>query len=212
MTDLLTLTEVRVMDVWNTLTTYTDLQVNAAIDDISAMICAIVNHEFPYQPSTTITILGDGTDTLSFLGLIPLAGLPATIDATAYDPATHHLLPVSGPPYHRIRLISGSWFEENDPIPVVGDWGWATIPTDVKRAAFACISRYLVDESYRGQVTGSTAASGDLSKVEIGEGKAAVTFAPSSEASTIVSSNSTGIPFADTILERYVLRQTAFSV
>lgn len=212
MSDLLTVAEVKSMDVFSSLTGYSDPQIGYAITDISAIITSIVNHEFPWMPSATITVLGDGTDTLSFIGRYPLVGNPTTIDGSAYSTSDHVLLPESGPPYDRIRLITGGWFAENDPIQVVGNWGWQTIPTDVKRAAFRLVVRYLTDESYRNQVIGSSSPSSEIQKVDIGEGKASVTFASSKESLSIITGESTGDSLADAIISRYVLRKTAWCV
>lgn len=197
--DLVTIAEVRAATGW-TIADYTDPQVQTMITDVSMLIESLVGHGFPHYEATGFTFLGRGTDTIELYGFIPLAGVPTSVAGVTFDSEAYDLYPVDGPPYDEL-ISRGLVFGENERNIIVADWGWEDVPADVKAVAIRLIKRYAADDAWAASVSGTSAITRDIQKVDIGEGRASVTFGEKSASSA--SFRSTGDPVADRLIKRY---------
>jgi hypothetical protein len=181
---------------------YTDAEIQAMIDDVSMYVEALIGHAFPYATDTEYTFLGDGTDMIEFYGFsMRLAGAPTEVSGEAFSSSSYDLLPADGPPYESIVFRDGYW-TEGKRVTIKGDWGWATVPDDMKKVAVRLIKRYANDEAWAGSISGSGTVNRDIKRVDIGEGRASVTF--SDDVSAVGASfRSTGDVVADRVIRRY---------
>lgn len=199
--DLVTIAEVREATGW-TVADYTDAAIQSMITDISALIESLTGHAFGYSADTEYTFIGDGTDILEFYGFqMPLAGSPSLVNGSAFDSTSYDLYPVSGG-FHEELISRISGFSDGERITVTGDWGWSDIPSDVKYAAIRLIKRYAADTAWAALVSGTgSSAAKDIKKVDVGEGRASVTFGE--QTNYVLSSRSTGDSIVDRIIRKY---------
>jgi len=197
--DLVTIEEVRTATDW-TDEDYSDDQIQTMITDVSVLIESLIGHGFPHYEDRSFTFLGRGTDTIELYGFIPLAGTPESISGVTFDSEAYDLYPIDGPPYDEV-ITRGVVFGENLRIVIVGDWGWTEVPDDVKAVVIRLIKRYAADDAWSASVSGTSSVTRDIQKVDIGEGRASVTFGDKS-AST-ATYRSTGDPVADRLVKRY---------
>lgn len=198
--DLVTVEEVRAATGWDD-DDYTDVQIQTMITDVSIYFETLVGHEFGWAADTTYTFIGDGTDRIEFYGFsMPLATAPDEVDEVTFDSESYDFYPEDGPPYEEITYRLGI-FGDGSRIEIKGDWGWEEIPDDVKAIAIRLIRRYAADAAWAAVISGSSSTTKDIQKVDIGEGRASVTFGEAS--STGASYRSTGDAIADRLIKRY---------
>lgn len=186
--DLVTVDEVRAATGW-TDSDYTDAEIGTMITDVSVAIESLLGHGFPYENDAEFEFFGGGNSLIELYGFpMPLRGEPAEVNGYAFDSGVYALYPQYGGFYDELSLRIGV-FPENFSVKILGNWGWEEIPADVKVVAIRLIRRYAADESFAAAVSGVVTVTRGIHKVDIGEGRASVTFEdPSSGSASSVKS------------------------
>lgn len=206
--ELLTVAEVRALDASGALSTISDAAIQEAITDVSVECYAYVRHDFPYNAAKAIEFKGDGTSVIDFSEIAPLAGVPTSITneyGTNLIADTDYLsyTPTDAP--HDTLTYHAGFFYSGQRVIVTGNWGWATIPDDVKRAAFRLVKRYLLDSEFMAayQGTGSTSQSGNIKTIKSGQQSMEVTFGDAASSAIEIGAETTGDGIADKLLKKY---------
>lgn len=220
MRTLVTVAEVRTLDVSGSLGTYTDAQIEEAINDVSYMVEVFVGYELGYLSATALEFTADGSDTIGFWDRLPMSGGLISIKNSDGGNLVHTLSRViyypENPPYDSITYEYGVLGYYGSRIIITADWGWKDIPESWKYAAFRLIRRYLTDESFRAVYQGiSTSVSGEqgaVRSITSGQSSMTVTFSDSRVSSVSIGADSLGDTLADRTFGSLRRKRYTFSV
>lgn len=160
MRELLTLAELRALDVRGALATRSDDDCEAAVHDISSYLASLVGHDFPTQPATEKLCLGSGGAILDLRGAkgtdMPLAAMPTNVAFSfegsvdySIDLDQLYLLPLNGgPAYYGLRRLDGGVWNWNVKTVITADWGWPVIDDQLKRQIYIMVCRAFADSAF----------------------------------------------------------------
>lgn len=117
-----------------------DEAIDLLIPAASSAITAYTQREFTPTAAATRRFVDDGS---GFVGISGLAELTSIDDVTCDDPVAvtdYKLRPISGPPYTWLEVPIRTTERE---LEIVGDWGFAAIPDDVKHWCNVTVTTWL---------------------------------------------------------------------